>query len=101
MRWWDRRQALIDLFNYNHAALLRRRNPVFQTCRHVGITMSTEFAWLVAHIQFDSALDYKDEPLRDRATQFAAGFKFRCVLRKSRAQYRSRMHNRRAPLHTG
>src|SRR2546429_4524324 len=99
MRWWDRRQGLISLLNYSHAALVRCRNPVLHTCRHVGITTSTEFALLVAHIQLDSALDYKDEPLRDRATQFAAGFKLRCVLRKSRAQCRPRVHNRRAPLH--
>ena len=31
--------------------------------------------------------------------QFAAGFEFRRVLRKSRAQCRRYVHNRRAPLH--
>ncbi len=76
-----------------------------QARRHIRITSGPKLGLLVVHIQLQSALHYKHEPLRRRsdelAAQFAAGFKFCCVLSKTRAHCRSCVHNCRAALHAG
>ena len=74
-------------------------DSMWQVLGQVSIAADSHVALAAVNFQTKLTFQHKDEALRRSRSKFTAGFEFGCVLHKSRAQCRARMHNSCALLH--